>query len=773
MAKAGSLKYPEGFDDVVPLDFIFNWYKSREQNTGIKNRVLILKATTGSGKSTLFVSTIYIKAIRDRSSRGILVTQPRVITAIRNVLEIVKYHPTIFKLGDSIGWSTKFNKHKAKTQGLLSCTIQTLAVELKSNTDQQIMDKYAYIFIDECHERDLQTDLTLFVLKNFLRRNEGNLRCPMVTFMSATLDFTALLKYFDLKMEENYIYVEGLSYPIEKHWEWNQNRTVNNMAQAAAEVVNIIVHKNPTEDPLQADIIIFVPGKYEMGLVEGWLKKTNIAFIREGILPGNILQIDSDSQRENTRDYKQISIPTEKQQIVIDGKCYTPGRRIIIATNVAETGLTLHNLGYCVDSGFNREIEFNPIYGIRGLVTKPAPIPRITQRMGRVGRNFPGQFYPLYPKFIYDMLQPQQFAQIITEDISVIFLDIIREQLKFKILSHIPAKFLVSDIDMLDAPGADATLYAMGKLHSLGMISPRAPRLFKTAEGEIVAPIPGGRWGVSERGELRDLKLEYKDTTFGVTALGLIATNVMLTPELVRIIFAGFSWGCSVLDLITIAAYLTMQSNDLDIDLMRKVNWKVVYESGMPVNVVKNDAFSEGRLLMVDGFIEGLVLFNAIKKTLVEGSPITAFGVLRAWCERAGVRASTAFAFIRARDDIIDQLIGIGIDVFAGQSEAFDRVAPMYFMDTVTRLKYCIFEGFRTNIVHKHDDGYYLASGVKVGPPAMFSNDKVPEGYVFVSNEIRLKQNKKTGVYSAVCDRISAMSGFVHVDTGFVGFIDK
>lgn len=752
-------------DEWVPIDYIIEWFRSRANKTGLSERVLILKSETASGKSTAFPPELYKRLVRGKSSAGIICTQPRVATAIENVIEMLKHNAHVMRLGESIGWSTKYNKFRLSDVGLLSATIGTLAQQLRSSTDEEIMAKYKYILIDETHERDMQTDITISMLKNLLLRNVNNPDCPFVVLMSATFDPDPLLKFFGVDRLTNFIWCQGQTAHIEEMWDWNGARTVNDFPRAAATVVEKIVTENPDDDISKADILIFMPGKAEFKETVKWLEQVNEKQAKVNKV-FSLLQIDGNAFQKQNKDFMlTVRVELPDHEVVIGKKVYKPVRRVIICTNVAETGLTLENLKYVVDGGFNREIEYNPIYGIRGLITKPAPKSRIRQRRGRAGRKFDGVFYPLYPRFIYDRLPLQQYPQILIEDISTIMMDIITEQLKTKILLREEPNFSIADIDMVDVPTPDALSACMEKLITIGFVSNCAPK-----------------WDPNV--EIVDAQGKY----FGLTKLGIVANLLSMIPlESVRMILSSYYWDCSTMDAITIAAYLTMDMKSFvasakpDEEMVKvEINWLPIYKAGLPGWIDGDGLLQKVRVLLADDFIQGLVLFNAIKHVIATAEIKNTLHTLREYCDRNNLSVDGCLEFIRLRDDIVEQMLTAKLEVFESVDQALLKATPDTFTTQITKLKYCIYDGYRNNILIGGPAGFRTLSGLSVVIPKLFRDDEAKRldaqkyGEVLtlapkyvIYRELGLKYNRKTSIYDVICECVSSMDGFVSIDTDF------
>lgn len=796
LLRKGALRPPDDnpelaaeLDKWVPIEYIIDWFRQRIGRVGIANRVLILKSETASGKSTLLppqLLRVLVRAAAASNPRapGIICTQPKILTAIENVMEMMKYNDDKYlKLGTNMGWNTKNNKVPITSPGFISATIGVLAQQLKVMTDDEIMQKYQYILIDETHERDLQTDMAIYRLKGLLSRCAQRVECPFVVLMSATFEPEPFLDYFGVSLG-NFIWCTGATAAIEEMWDWNQGRIVNDYPRAAASIVKQICVDNPDDDTLSADILIFLPGSAEFKLTMSWLTKVNSELVDLG--PTHTftpLQIDGAAVKLRNADYNNtINIPTAEQTVVIHGKKYTPKRRVILTTNVAETGLTLPNLRYVIDAGYNREVEYNPVYGVNALITKPAPQSRIRQRRGRAGRKLPGVFYPLYPKHIYDMLPKNQFPIILSGDISSIMLDIVHEQIKIKELSSHTPEFTTMDIDMITVPAPDALYGGLEKLYTIGFIS-------------------------------------AESCTYGpkITKLGNIATLFDgISPESTRMILSAYFWGASVLDVITIAAWLTIDArsfiapvekskhdtkhslragttfdhtdhNDSYVTVDKtaskrartppEINWLLVYRAGLPGFMSAEGMMFRMRLLLADDFIDGLILFYGIKYAINADETKESMAKLEKWCRDCGISYAACMEFIRVRDDIIEHMIQVGLDPFVGIGSGLLHTTEHTIFDIFTRIKYCIYDGYKCNLVTRKGDHFHTQSGLEVAGVELFTPAQKAvaesQGYGFVANiapynviysGLAMKLNKETGVYDISTERISTMDGFVSID---------
>jgi HrpA-like RNA helicase len=778
-------------DNWIPIEYVLSWFKERMHKTGIESRVLILKSETASGKSTLISPRLYDAFIAgNTAARSLICTQPRVVTAIENVVSILTHNSNL-TIGKNIGWSTKHNKVLPTETGVLSATIGTLAQQLKTMSDTDFIAKYGFVIIDEVHERDLQTDLTLYLLKGILHRNASKVACPFVVLMSATFDPSSFLQYYGGDIMTNFIWCTGNSFERVLRWDWNNDRLISDYTRAAAEVVEKIINEGKDDIATQSDILIFLPGEAEFIETKGWLTKLNKQLARDDpTAVFNLLQIESRAVSSRNRDYMEtLYIPLKDQEVMSDGdvslhsnntssgklpKKYKPRRRVILSTNVTETGLTLDNLKYVIDAGYNREMEYDPVFNTRSLLTKPAPKSRIHQRIGRIGRKHMGVFYPLYPKFIFDRLPELQLPRIKTEDISSIMTDIIYEQMRAKKLNNASTiEFLIDDIDLVDIPSIDMLRRGLEKMYTIGIISPCSPD-FKITSEIAQQPNEAQRGILAAIDHIQDIgrnwTSENTQPQYGFTPIGLIVKMLgSFSPENARMLLGAYFWDCSPIDLITIIAWLNVEKTSLisiptDKPTKSKdLNWEKIYALGLPGWLAGPQAIIKLRTLIADDFIDGLILFYAIKRQIT-ANPIESIANLSKFATDCELSLDGCMAFLATRDELIENAIEnnltVGMVGLGGSDET-------QFINTVARIKYCIYDSYHMNLLVRDDatSQYFTAQGLTVKIPSSVSSLK-PKFAIY--HQLSLKSNRDTSIYEAFADKISVLDGFISPDLDYV-----
>lgn len=697
-------------DKLRPVDYIKDWFRSRLDLVGTANRLLVLKSETASGKSTALPPELFNEFVRG-GERGMIVTQPRVLTAKMNVAEMIKNYSDTLKLGQTIGWSSKYNKLRPSAVGLLSTTIDTLAVYLKILTDEEIMAKWRFIMIDEVHERSIRADLVFCMLKNFLLRNSNARDCPFVVLMSATFVGERYCDYYKVSPLTNFIICSGRTFGRESHWDWNQDRTVNDYPRAVSDIVRKICQN---DDGPNGDLLAFLPGSAQFVAARQHLDKLNVELAQAGKKVFTVLVIDSEAQNIENEDFRKLLQPREDQIVRFGTLELVPARRVILSTNVAETGLTLENLTYVVDSGFNKEIEYNPVYDSRTLMIKPCAKSRITQRMGRAGRKHFGHFYPLYPKWIYDRLEEDQFPQILTDDVLGVMLDIIYEQLRAGVASapgnrvH-EIKFNLHNVDMIDPPSTDACWQAIERLYALGLVSPIAPMFSNIYDVNLA------HW---ERKMI--LQRQHPPHGWGLTTLGHIAQRMPFGPVLSRMVLAAWQYDAFPADLVTLACLLLEGTRALAVSPATPIAMPMVTE---------------------DDFINALMLFRDLKTSVARGSTITT------WCERVGISPRAMSRVVAMRDETLEQLYADDFDVFANSHNTIMR-EDQPTQANINRVRMCIAEGYRCNVLIRNARGEMVTTTGLVVPC------DTPHAAVYY-RELSLKYNEKTDLYKPSVDMIS------------------
>lgn len=723
----------------ISIDYVINFISERTSKIRgfppkrtpkrYGDRVIVLKSQTGSGKSTVLPPELY-KKITKFTFKNIAVTQPRIITTI-DIPSTIAAHNKEIVLDKNIGYITSEFKRIPKEKGILFCTIGVLSQQIIMSKEEDFIKKYQFIIVDEIHERDIATDLCLFLLKKLLQKNYSNIDCPIVILTSATFDEKLYIDYFDVP-EENYIEVVGYSFPIEPRF---PDYSIANYIQFAAYTAEKI-HLENLDDLHESnirDIMIFVRdsgvGKKiyeelvwfnsavldkELPYIDELNEKINQLYKTGGGRKHYILPVllDKKNFEKGGSEYQNLFSPVGllkaplwpveningKQVINTKGtpkKYIHPSRRIIVATNVAETGITIPTLKYCIDTGFYLAAEFYPEFGCMSIISKNATEGMAIQRRGRVGRRAPGIWYPCYTKPTFESFNKDQMSKILISDVSDNLLsilikeknvNIITEWAVLKISDHIREDLFqmfeaVSDnwftvynefgtnmsaLDFIELPSMQSLSYSIEKLHILGFI----------------------------------------DDYYNITITGYYANQMrFIGLELRRMIIAGYQTGSNIQDLITIAAFVFVGKRNIFEKTFKLPNF-----------IFGEDDFQFfDQILIADDFINCVFIWNMLCEFIQENMNGTIYqNNIRSWCEKNGLKYDGILSVISTRDSIIENMVEIGLDIHyngLGIYQEYDlnsiiRTSLQEGFEEIRRLKYCIYEGFRCNTLEYNKTCY-------------------------------------------------------------------
>lgn len=800
-------------DSEQSIKFIVSWIADRVSTDGTKpkipsqkpgSRVLVLRSGTGSGKSTTVPVALY-----NTWNKNVLITQPTRATTTEIPFDIIKWNPNL-RLGDNIGYQTGTISRKA-THGIQFCTTGVLLQFLRIMDDDAIMKKFKFIIIDEVHHRSMDTDLSLFYLKQFLSRNYSNERCPFVILMSGTFDPDIFMNYFRCP-KEHFIEVLGMSYPVaDKFTDWDLTHYMSYVVDLI-EKLHLDGLADITENKKIRDILVFVQGKAVIKKLTNAMHKLN-SILAKGVdvakehsavqwkkytggaktdryflAPIGIL---SENMSKGTKEYMDLfsdiaNVTVPLYDIAMDQATddldlatvkqvgeRSASRRVMFATNAIETGMTIDTLKYCIDTGLVQESHFNPNYGCQVLVTRNITQANSRQRRGRVGRSAPGEFYACYTKKSYELLPSLPFPDIIKEDISVFLLNFILQTTKTELIEvernmidgscfqmnqfdqqwyklNYDAVFYAKNLDFIQHPAADSLSYSLEKLHGLGFVDH-----------------------------------EYKPTLFGYYA----AKFRKLSLENIRMILAGYATGANCLDLITIACCL-QQSHAIGIKRSK-------YKPRNPLNVSDAESAFYNKYVWADEFIEWIFIWDEfmqtvsrigdqMEKNFKSGKQKTLpVKYLTGWAEENGFKLDGLYDTVALRDEIIADMITIGLNPYYNglglNRGSYNLVKILRSnltegMDEIIKIKQCIIEGYRFNICQWTDSAYYCpqkhANIVCKSPliKATETSDKIKQTrpQKIIVSGITLMEGNNGYEFSA--SEVSVLDGFVDLDGEFLNW---
>ncbi|MBP9894236.1 MAG: ATP-dependent RNA helicase HrpA [Giesbergeria sp.] len=336
-----------------------------------QHQVIIVCGETGSGKTTQLPKialTLGRGKLNARpGERGQLIghTQPRRIAASSVAKRIAEELKT--PLGEVVGYKVRFQDRLSRDA---SVKLMTDGILLAETQTDPLLKAYDTIIIDEAHERSLNIDFLLGYLREILPRRPD----LKVVVTSATIDADRFAKHFESKDgPAPVLMVSGRMFPVEQRWRPFEESRDYGLNEAIADGVDELWQGNAA-----GDILVFLPGEREIREAADHLRKHlahNVVTRNAEVLP----LFARLSQAEQDR--------------IFDGHT---GRRIILATNVAETSLTVPGIRYVIDSGTARVKRYSLRSKVEQLLVEPISQAAANQRAGRCGRVASGICIRLY-----------------------------------------------------------------------------------------------------------------------------------------------------------------------------------------------------------------------------------------------------------------------------------------------------------------------------------------------------------------------------------------
>ncbi|KAG0330526.1 DEAH-box ATP-dependent RNA helicase prp22 [Podila horticola] len=424
-------------------------YKLRQQLVDAvrNNQILVVVGDTGSGKTTQM--TQYLAEEGFTTNGRIGCTQPRRVAAMSVAKRVAE--EVGCRLGQEVGYTIRFEdctspetRIKYMTDGMLmrECLVDST------------MSQYSVIILDEAHERTVNTDVLFGLLKQATKKRKD----LKIIVTSATLDAEKFSTYF---FDCPIFTIPGRTYPVE-----------------------ILYTKDPESDYLDAslitvmqihlsepagDILLFLTGQEEIDTAAEILYERMKAL---GPMVPELIVLPVYS-----------ALPSEMQSRIFDPT--PPGaRKVVIATNVAETSITIDGIYYVVDPGFVKQSAYDAKLGMDSLIVTPISQAQARQRSGRAGRTGPGKCYRLYTEAAYrNEMMPNPVPEIQRTNLAMIVLTLkamgINDLINFDFMDPPPVQTLLTALEQLFALSA---LDSEGLLTRLGRkmaVFPMEPPLAK------------------------------------------------------------------------------------------------------------------------------------------------------------------------------------------------------------------------------------------------------------------------------------------------------
>ncbi|XP_064460124.1 ATP-dependent RNA helicase DHX8-like [Ornithodoros turicata] len=428
-------------------------YKDIIVETVRENQTLVLTGEPGSGKSTQIVQYLHEAGIAKGGTIGC--TEPRRVAAMslaRRVADEVGC-----TLGSQVGYSIRFEDCSAPETAIKYMTDGMLLGEAVRDS---LLESYSVIVLDEAHERSIPTDVLFGVVKGIAKRRLD----LKIIVTSATIDVEKFSEYF---FDAPIIKIPGTTFPVEIFYD-NSDPPLDYYEASIQTALK--VHRTQPK----GDILVFLSGQEEIENACEKLEQESKWVV--SALELMVLPIFS-------------ALPSEMQAKVFEE---TPEgyRKMVVATNVAETSITIDGVAYVVDSGVVKQKTYNVRTGIESLkVTRISQV-QATQRAGRAGRTGPGITYRVYSEDAYNKMSPVQLPEILRNELSSTILQLkalgVHEITKFEFMDAPPPPSLrrgIRSLQLLQAVSDGEILTELGKEMSLYPVDPpHARMLIKSLE---------------------------------------------------------------------------------------------------------------------------------------------------------------------------------------------------------------------------------------------------------------------------------------------------
>lgn len=422
-----------------------------------ENQVVVIEAPTGSGKTTQLPQIIFEAGLDKWGIVG--VTQPRRIAAY-GVSKRIAEEMNV-ELGQLVGYKMRFDDCTSANTKIKIMTDGILLEELRSDP---MLLKYSIIIVDEAHERSLNIDFILGLLKEIIKKRDDF----KVLVSSATINAKLFSDYFD---EAPVISVKTSPFPVEE--KYFKVKDVEDSKEQISLICSIMSDIENKGEP--GDVLIFLPGEAAIKDCCSQLEMLNRA------ISGSMVVMPL---------YARLSPEDQNRvfDVLPEGK-----RKVVVATNIAETSITINGIVHVIDPGYAKINYYNPRTFTSYLELKPISRASCDQRKGRAGRTAPGVVYRLFSREEYERREEYTKEEIYRTDLSEVVLRMldlgIYNYESFDFISRPGRSAIQSAMDTLISLGAVDSLNSLTQIGKMMVDFPLMPRLSRILlEGMLVYP---------------------------------------------------------------------------------------------------------------------------------------------------------------------------------------------------------------------------------------------------------------------------------------------
>ncbi|RUS25213.1 P-loop containing nucleoside triphosphate hydrolase protein [Jimgerdemannia flammicorona] len=383
------------------------------------NQLLIVVGDTGSGKTTQMTQYLAEEGYANRGRIGC--TQPRRVAAMSVAKRVAE--EVGCRVGQEVGYTIRFEDCTSPDTRIKYMTDGMLLRECLIDPD---LTNYSVIILDEAHERTIHTDVLFGLLKRTVKKRKD----LKLIITSATLDADKFATYF---FNCPIFTIPGRTFPVEILY----TKEPENDYMDAALITVMQIHLS--EPP--GDILLFLTGQEEIDTAAEILYERMKA-LGPDVPELIILPVYS-------------ALPSEMQSRIFE-PAPPDSRKVVIATNIAETSITIDGIYYVIDPGFVKQNKWDPKLGMDSLVVVPISQAAARQRAGRAGRTGPGKCYRLYTESAYrNEMLPNPVPEIQRMNLSLTVLTMkamgINDLIHFDFMDPPPEQNLVTALEQLYA----------------------------------------------------------------------------------------------------------------------------------------------------------------------------------------------------------------------------------------------------------------------------------------------------------------------------------
>ncbi|CAE7482691.1 unnamed protein product [Symbiodinium pilosum] len=396
------------------------------------NQVLVLVGEPGSGKTTQLPQILLDAGyhVQMGQVRAICCAQPSPLATLSASLRICEELEV--QLGTFVGHVTRFEDRTSGDTLLRFLTDEAL---LRESLEDPLLERYSVIILDEVHQRTCETDLLMGILKMVMQRRPE----LKLLLLSSSMDVKKVQDYFEGGAP--LLQVPNRTYSVEVfHCQDSEKDYLKAAVRTVAQI--------HTTEP-EGDILVFLPLEEEIDLACQLLRKESVHMMNFGELQVRALYIGLPIL-ETQRAFEQTA------QLKMGGK---PCRKVVVASNVAETSLAVDGIIYVIDAGLVKQRAYNPRTRMEVNLVMPVSKTSALQRTSLAGRARPGKCFRLYPEQANGDWHEKVHPEIMRSNLTTVVLML--KRLGFDDVVH---------FDFVDPPSPEALMRALESLNHLGCI---------------------------------------------------------------------------------------------------------------------------------------------------------------------------------------------------------------------------------------------------------------------------------------------------------------